>query len=349
MRSLISHSRPTITHKDEDALLEVLHSEMIARGSKVVEFESKVANYLGLNNGIATSSGTSALFLSLKALGVGKGDEVIIPTYVCPTVLCAVENTGATPVLCDVSNDWNMDYYTVQPHLTPKTKAIVAPHIYGIPIDIKPLTELGVPIIEDLAQAFGAEIDGRKTGTFGQLAMCSFQATKCLTTCEGGMVLSNNDDYIEKIRYIQSLAPMSDLQAALGIIQLEQYESFLQRRRKIAGIYFKKLDKFPNICMPLALRKRSIFFRFPLKVPLSFDMLKAEFEQKDIAVRQGVDSLLHRIIGLPSKDFPNAERCFKETLCIPIYPALSDNQVECIAKMSEQILSQHLSMVGDKP
>jgi len=342
LKSLISHSKPTITPKDINVVLEVMQSNMIARGERTIEFENRVADYLKLKGGIVTSSGTAALFLALKALGINKRDEVILPTYVCYTVLFAVEKTGAVPVLCDVGNDWVINYNTVKPHLSSKTKAIIAPHIGGITIDIKPLVELGIPIIEDLAQAFGAEINGQKAGTFGQIAICSFKAIKCLTTGEGGMILSNDNSILEKIRSIEIFSPISDLQAALGIRQLEQYESFLHRRQEIADIYFDTFDKFSDICMPLALRKRSMFFRFPLRVPLPFEMLKAEFEKKGVAIRQFIDFLLHRILKQPSKNFPNAEKHFIETVSIPIYPSLSDDQVEYIAKVSEQILSQYL-------
>jgi len=339
---IITHSKPTLTSKDKDSLLKVIQSNMIARGDRVIEFENRVANYLGLKGGVATSSGTAALFLSLKALDIGKGDEVVLPTYVCYTVLASVEKTGAVPVLCDVGDDWVINYNTVKPHLSSKTKAIIAPHIGGITINFKQLTELGVPVIEDLAQAFGAKINNRKVGTFGKVAVCSFKAIKCLTTGEGGMILSNDNSILKKIRSVQIFSPISDLQAALGISQLEQYDSFLHRRQEIADIYFKTFDKFSSICMPLALRKRSMFFRFPLRVPLPFEMLKVEFEKKGVAIRQFIDFLLHRILKQPSENFPNAEKHFNETISIPIYPSLSDDQVEYIAKVGEQILTQYL-------
>jgi UDP-4-amino-4-deoxy-L-arabinose-oxoglutarate aminotransferase len=336
---MIPHSKPTIGPKDKAAILEVLQTGMIARGTKVAEFESAVANYLGLEGGVATSSGTAALVLALKSLDINRGDEVIIPTYVCHDVLDAVIYTGAIPVLCDVgNNNWNMDYYTVRPHLSPKTKAIIVVHIFGIAANIEAITQLGVPVIEDIAQAFGTEINKQKVGTFGQITMCSFQATKCLTTGEGGMLLSNDSHILEKAIAIQSLFPMSDIQAALGISQLERYDTFLGRRREIASTYFKTLDKLPNVCMPTPLRQRSIFFRFPIRIQRQFDTFKNEFEQLGISVRRGVDSLLHRGVGLPSKDFPNAEQQFSETLSIPIYPALTDDEVEYITQASQQIL-----------
>jgi perosamine synthetase len=343
INKMIPHSVPYIGVSEREALLEVLRTGMIARGAKVTEFERAVADYLGLNGSVATSSGTSALVLALKSLDIEPQDEVIVPTYVCNNVLAAVVNIGATPVLTDVGEDWNLDYSTVLPCLSSRTKAIIVVHIFGIAADVEPLTQLGVPIIENIAQAFGAEIEGHKTGTFGQLTVCSFQATKCLTTGEGGMILSNDSLVLDKVRSMQALAPMSDIQAAIGISQLKQYSSFLHRRREIADAYFKILDTLPDICMSARLRQKSIFFRFPLRIPLlQFDILRAEFQQRKICVRRGVDSLLHKVVRLPSKDFPNAERCFNETLCIPIYPALADDEVEYIASVSQQILSKHV-------
>ena len=342
IRSFISHSKPTLTSKDIETITKVMQSDMIATGDKTAEFEDKAASYLGLKGGVATSSGTSALFLSLKSIGICKGDEVVIPTYVCPTVLYAVEKTGAVPILCDVGDDWLMSSDTVKPHLSSKTKAIIAPHIGGIAIDIKPLTKLGVPVIEDLAQAFGVEINGHKAGTFGQITICSFKAIKCLTTGEGGMILSNDESILKKIRQIKIFSPMSDLQAALGLNQLKQYPSFLKRRLEIADVYFKAFNNFSGICMPRSLRKRSMFFRFPLRIPINFEILKSEFEKEGIAVRQFIDFLLHRILKQPSNIFPNAEKHFKETLSIPIYPSLSDDEVEYIVKACDQILTKHL-------
>jgi perosamine synthetase len=337
----IFHSKPTITLKDENQIRDVIASRMISRGNKVAEFENRIAHYLGLKGGVATSSGSSGIYWALKALGIKKGDEVVLPTYVCPTVLFAVNSLSATPVLCDVSNYWNIDANTVKPHLTSKTRAIIAPHIGGIPIDIEPIIDLGIPVIEDLAQSFGAEIRGKKVGTFGQVAVCSFQAIKCITTGEGGMVLSDNQPLIHEIKETQILSPISDIQASLGLSQLEQYPSFLRRRRQIADIFFTTFEKYSGTCMPLDLRLKSIFFRFPLRIKASFSVIKAEFEEKNIAVRQFIDSLLHRDLGLPKIDFPNAEKCFSETLSIPIYPSLSDYQVQYIAKIGELLLSKH--------
>jgi len=342
MKSIISHSKPTLSSMDIDAVKRVLHSGMIASGEQTAEFENRVAEYLNLESGAATASGSSALYLCLKALGVGKGDEVILPTYVCISVLNAVKQTGANPVLCDIDENWGICLDTVIPHISPKTKAIVAPYIGGIAFDIKSLVELDIPVIEDLAQAFGVTINGRKAGTYGQITMCSFQAIKCLTSGgEGGMVLSNDKTLMSHIRSKKIYSPMSDLQAAVGISQLEQYPSFLKRRKQIADQYFNTFDRFQNMCMPLQLRKKSIFFRFPLIISQPFEMIKQDFENEGIAVRQFIDFLLHKIIEQPKDIFPMAELHFRQTLSIPIYPSLHDSQVEYITKTGEQIFRRY--------
>ena len=341
---LISHSYPTITASDKAAVKATLASKIIARGAKVAAFEKSVAIYLGLTGGVATSSGTSALFLALKSLKIDKDDEVILPSYVCPSVLLAVQNCGATPILCDTGEYWNIECTTVKAKVTSKTKAIIAPHIGGIPIDIAPIINLGIPVIEDLAQSFGAEINGRKAGTYGKLAICSFGAIKCLTTGEGGMVLSSDSRLLDAVRSSQLVCPMSDIQASLGVSQLEQYPAFLARRREIADLYFGAFGDLPGICIPDDLRHNSMFFRFPLRVAAPFEELKTKFESKGIAVRQFIDSLLHRQAGLCSSEFPNAEKCFKETLSLPIYPSLTNSQVKYIAKVGRRVLSKYIDL-----
>jgi perosamine synthetase len=342
--SIISHSRPTITGFDKSAVEATLNSRMIALGSETAKFEKAIADYLGLKGGISTSSGTSAIYLALQALGVSRGDEVILPTYVCQSVLSAVKWTGATPSFCDTNIFWNMDYSTVKMKVNSKTKAIIAPHIGGIPIDIKPIVTLGIPVIEDLAQSFGAEYKEQKAGTLGRVTICSFQAKKCITSGEGGMVLSNDEQILRKVKTMQDLTPISDIQSALGLSQLGQYPLFLKRRKEIAEYYFQVFDKFPGVSMPLDLRQNSIFFRFPLRIKLPFEELKAECEEKGIAVRQFIDFLLHRNSGYSDEDFPNATRCFKETLSIPIYPSLTNAQIKYIAKVMEKILERYFPL-----
>jgi perosamine synthetase len=340
----IPHSRPCLTEKDKSAVEKVLSSGMIAEGAAVKAFEKAVSDYLQLAGGLATSSGTDALFLGLKSLNLAAGDEVVMPTYVCRAVWDAVHATGATPVLCDVSDDWCMNADTVKPAITNRTKAVIVVHTFGIVADIEPICALGVPVIEDCCQSFGAKHKGTLAGTFGRLCILSFHATKLLTTGEGGMVLTDDADLLDRLRslkhgdemelVVRYRFAMSDLQAALGLSQLQRYEGFLARRREIAGHYFEQLEEL-QITLPIAIKDRSIFFRFPLRVP-DFEPIRRAFEAEGIQVRRGVDVLLHRNLGLDPAGFPQAERCYAETVSIPLYPALRDNDCQRIVEACQR-------------
>ncbi len=344
---VISHSKPCLTAEDRNAVDTVLRSGMIAEGALVDEFEHAVCRYLGMLGGLATSSGTSALFLALKASDVGAGDEVIIPTYVCRSVWDAVSDTGARPVLCDIGDDWCMNIDTIKPHITARTKAIIVVHTFGIMADIEPIFDLGIPVIEDCCQALGARNKGKMAGTFGTACVLSFHATKLLTTGEGGMVLTNDAELLKKLKKLKHgeanelipryRQPMSDLQAVLGLSQLAQYDEFLNRRRVIADYYFTHLMDLP-IGLPDLIRGRSIFFRFPLRSHHNFDRLRALFDAKGVQVRKGVDSLLHRKIEGMLEDFPMAEKMFSETLSIPIYPAMNEEDCERVVMVCRGIL-----------
>jgi UDP-4-amino-4-deoxy-L-arabinose-oxoglutarate aminotransferase len=313
---------------------------MIASGERCEMFERRIAAYLGLSGGVATASGTAALYMALRLLNVGPESEVIVPTYVCSTVLFAVQHLGAFPILCDVDDDWVLSRRTVEPCISEKTQAIIAPHICGIAADVKGLLDFGVPVIEDLAQALGANYNGCLAGALGKITVCSFKAIKPLATGEGGMVLSNDVDLLRAARSMQILAPMSDIQASLGLAQLDQYDRFLRRRKYIADSYFERFADFSHLCMPVHVRQRSMFFRFPLIVPCSFEAVKLEFQKKAIEVRQFIDCLLHRLLGQSSDKFEKAERHYKNTISIPIYPALTDDEVSYIGDATVNILSK---------
>lgn len=345
----IPHSRPLITKEDEKAIAAVLESGMIAEGELVRQFEAAMSDYLGLSDGVVTSSGTNALFLALKALGVGTGNEVILPTYVCRSVWDAVSWTGAKPVLCDVGDDWCMNVEKVKPLVTQSTRAIIVVYTFGIAVDIRPICRLGIPLIEDCCQALGARFGERMVGTFAEFCVLSFHATKLLATGEGGMVLTNDPDLLQKVRglrhgkpsacEVRYRFPMTDIQAALGLSQLKRYDGFIQRRRAIANYYFSELEDVP-IRLPLSFKNRSIFFRFPLGIGGRFEELRRLFKEEGIHVRRGVDTLLHRLLNVGSEGFPVAERCFAETLSIPLYPALTDEACQRVVDACQRIFGR---------
>lgn len=334
---MIPHSKPWITEEDRNSVMAVLQSGMIAQGELVETFENSVSQYLNLESAIATASGTEALVLALQVLGVGKKSEVILPTYVCRNVLQAVVKIGATPCICDVGPNWVMTFNEVEPLLSKKTAAIIAVHIFGLPVDVQSLQSFGVPVIEDACQAFGLNVNGVSAGGTGDIGLFSFHATKCFTTAEGGMLVSNNSQLMKEAKQkrdgdgriaAQATASLSDLQAALGLSQLARYDSFLDLRRKLKLKYFEALNCVAAFQLPD--NDIEFFFRYPMRVPTSPDVLQAKLAECGIHIRKGVDQLLHREQGLSDRNYPSAVKALNQTISIPFYPALSDDSCEFV-------------------
>lgn len=336
MPHTIPHSCPTISSHDIKAISAVLKSRQLAQGKKVAEFEKKMALFLKAKQAVAVNSGTSALHLSLLALGVGKGDDVIVPSFVCSALLHAVLYTGARPVIADVDeHDFNISVKDVRKKITPKTKAMIVPHMFGYPADIHALKKTGVPIIEDCAQAVGAEYFGRKVGALGDLSVFSFYATKVLTTAEGGMVVSSNPSWLKRIRDLREYDKkddfrlrfnykMSDLQATLGISQLSQLPQWIQRRRKIAKMYHRGLSDLP-LGLPQEEKGRyHIYYRYVVKVRKQSGRLLKQLRHRGIQCSLPVSKPLHRYLGKGA--CPVSDKLMRTTLSIPIYPSLTDKQ-----------------------
>jgi UDP-4-amino-4-deoxy-L-arabinose-oxoglutarate aminotransferase len=308
---------------------------MIAHGWRVQEFEHAVASWTGASGGIAFTSGTAALIVALKTLGIGVGDEVALPTYVCWSVLAAITAVGASPRLCDVDEHGVLTVQTVQAACTSRTRAIVAVHVFGHPCDIASLNQLGLPVIEDACQSFGLKINGSPAGSIGDFGVFSFHATKCLTTGEGGMLISRSSDFLEQARALTKSADrgnaagtscMTDLQAALGVAQLARYPAFLLRRRQLFALYSQAADRLVS-AFPGYQGSPAFLFRYTLRTQRAFEAVQAAFLAKGVQVRRGVDDLLHRRIGLDERDFPVAAKLFAQTVSIPFHPSLSDEEV----------------------
>ena len=335
---MIPHSRPWITETDRLSVQSVLASGMIAQGEKVCQLESTVCNYLGANHAVAQSSGTAALVLALRTLEIGQNDEVILPTYVCHSVLEAVLSVGATPVLCDVDDTGVITTVTVDPHITSKTKAIIAVHIFGHPCNLQGLKQMGIPVIDDACQAFGLNIDRLMSGACGDIGVLSFHATKCLTTGEGGMLVTRNKAWGERARQLadgsaslspRNVAPVSDLQAALGLSQLGRYSDFLNRRNELRHQYTEAAQRLGiTIGAPA---QSNMLFRFTLRTNQLFEIVQLEFREQGISVRRGVDELLHRTLGLNDSVFPIAVRLYQQTVSVPFYPSLSIDESTAVS------------------
>ncbi|MBZ0169001.1 spore coat protein [Candidatus Methylomirabilis lanthanidiphila] len=259
---------PSIGEEEIAEVVETLRSGWLTTGPKVRRFEEMFAAYVGARHAIAVNSGTAALHLALEAVGIGPGDEVILPTYTFAATGEVVAYLGAHPVLTDCRPDtFNIDVTTIEPLITPKTKAIIPVHIAGQPCDMDPIMELakarGLHVIEDAAHALPATYKGKMVGTISDLTAFSFYATKPITTGEGGMVTTERDDYASRIKrmslhglsgdawnrysdkghwYYEILDfgfkyNLTDLAAALGIQQLRRSDDLYKRRREIARMY----------------------------------------------------------------------------------------------------------------
>lgn len=330
MTSAIPHSKPWLTASDVDAVIVVLKSNMIGQGALTRELEETLSRWVHAQDGVAVGSGSAALVLALHGAGVQRGDEVVLPTYVCPSVLEAVMTVGATPVLCDVGQDWVVTAECVRSRITSKTKAVIVAHMYGIFADVESFSDLGVTVIEDCAQAVD---NGTRRRIAGDIAIFSLHPTKCLTSGEGGIAVSADPGKVSRMRAVRDgtgtldsgrlFSPLSDLGAGLALSQLRRYAEALVRRRCIADAYTSAIES----CRPESINRRafahSMFFRFPLLLEGGLETYSPLFLSRGIHVRRGVDRLLHRLLGLPDRQFPMATALFRSTVSLPIYPALT--------------------------
>ncbi|MCX5723574.1 MAG: DegT/DnrJ/EryC1/StrS family aminotransferase [Nitrospirae bacterium] len=352
--SVILHSRPTVGSDELLALTTVIGSGHLAQGPRVEEFEQGMAALLGLAGGVAVSSGTAALEVALKSLGVAPGDEVILPSYVCAAPWLAVVRVGALPKIVDIEPDsYAIDPAEARKALSSRTSAIIVPHLFGLPADLTALQSLGVPLIEDCAQTLGATEAGRPVGTVGAVTVCSFYATKLLCTGEGGMVLSNDRSLLERARALREYDEepvlddrafnykMTDLQAALGLSQLRRFPSFLERRSAIAATYRKAFASM-SLGLPIIPPGRSHrYYRFVVRLPReagSVASVIARLEQRGVQCRAPVFRPLHRYRDLAG--YPVTEEAVAQALSLPIYPSMTEEEVTRTIQMVSEELSR---------
>lgn len=342
---IIPHSRPTVGPAEGRAAAAVIESAQIAQGAKVREFEQRFSAKHGAGDATACSSGTAALHLALMALGVHSGQEVIIPSYVCTALLNAVRYTGATPVVSDInSRSYNLDPDAVRAKMSRRTAAIIVPHMFGLPADVSSLSDCGVPLIEDCAQALGSTADGSWVGTRGQLAICSFYATKVITCGEGGMVVSRSKGLTERVRDLRDYDgrdddkvrynyKMTDIQAAVGLCQLDRLDEFIQRRRFIAGAYDAAFGELP---MNLPVQAPGhIYYRYVIDTRRDAGEVIRKLGLKNIRAARPVGRPLHRHLGLDG--YAGTETAWRSAVSLPIYPSLSEEDLHRIIDVFWQL------------
>ncbi|MCE3223197.1 MAG: putative UDP-4-amino-4-deoxy-L-arabinose--oxoglutarate aminotransferase [Nitrospira sp.] len=353
--TMIPHSKPAIGPDDIRVMTEVLRSGQVAQGPAVAQFERGMAAYLGLQGGVAVNSGTVAIELALRALGVGAGDNIILPSYVCSAPWLAVQRVGAQARIVDIDPEtYNLDPQRVRKARTSRTRAVIVPHMFGLPADLTGLQSLGIPLIEDCAQTLGATEQGRSVGTVGILTVCSFYATKLLCTGEGGMVLSNDADLLERVRALREYdkAPsldgaafnckMTDLQGAMGIAQLNRLGLFLDQRAALAALYRESLpaELFTLPAVPSG--RTHSYYRFVVRLPKGlqsadeFTAYLSRVSHRGVQCRKPVFRPLHRYLELC--DFPASDEADTSAVSLPIYPSLTEVEI----KQAAQVLREEL-------
>ena len=336
---MIPHSRPTVSEEDAERVARVVRSGRLAQGPEVEAFERELARRLDVAAAAAVSSGSAALELALRALDVGPGHEVVVPTYACDALHHAVARCGGTPVLADADPETlGLSAKDAARRLSPRTRAVVVVHPFGLAVDLEEFLALGVPVVEDCAQAIGARVDGRPAGSRGALAVCSFYATKLLTTGEGGAVAGPAErvarardarDYDER----EDLVPrfnykLTDMQAALGRSQLVRLDAFIARRRAIAARYRAALAGVAGCRVPADAGARHVYHRFVVAVERPLERVIEHLTRRDVTARRPVFRPIHRALGLDG--YPEADRLWEQSLSLPCYPLLTDAEADAV-------------------
>ncbi|HEU4403606.1 MAG TPA: DegT/DnrJ/EryC1/StrS aminotransferase family protein, partial [Candidatus Polarisedimenticolia bacterium] len=335
----VPHSRPCLDAADESAALRVLRSGRLAPGAEAARLEAFLARLADAADAVALSSGTTALTLALRALGLGARDRVAIPSYACAALLHAVRASGATPLICDIEPEsLALDPEEPARRGGPAPRAAVVVHPFGVPVRLEPFRARGLVVIEDCAQALGASDRGRPVGARGEAAVFSFAPTK-IVTCGGpggGLAspraalvraardLATHDEKSDDAARVNGL--MGDLQAAIGVAQIGRLKEFVDRRAAIAARYDSAFAALPVRRPPVPEGARPVVFRYLLRLQGAGRLIES-LNRCGVAARRPVFLPLHRLTGAAGA-FPASEAAHAELVSLPIHPSLSDAEVE---------------------
>jgi len=361
-QSFIPMAVPVLGDRELEYVSDAVRSGWISsQGRYVAEFEEAFSHYCGVQYGIAVTSGTTALHLALATLGIGPGDEVIIPPIT--HIACANMATlaGARPVLVDCSWDtWGIDPTKIEEKITSRTKAIMVVHLYGHPVDMDPILEIadkhGLYVIEDAAEAHGAEYKGRRAGSLGHMGCFSFYANKIVTTGEGGMIVTNDATLAARARKLRDQAyekerrfwhqelgfnyRMTNVQAAIGVAQMERIDEFINTRRRNAQLFNELLSEVPGLTLPPEAEwAKNVYWMYSLLVGDDFGMDRDQLA--DYLKSQGIDTrpFFYPIHLQPlyeqlfrGENYPVAEELSKRGINLPSGNELTETQVRRIAE-----------------
>lgn len=332
------------------AIARVLASGIFIMGPNVEAFENELASYLGARHAISLNSGTDALHLALRALDIGPGDEVITTPFTFVATTEAIGIVGATPVFVDIDPaTFNLDAALIEAAVTPRTRAILPIHLYGAPANLDAIQQVaqrhGLAVVEDCAQAIGAEMGGRKVGTIGEIGCFSFFPTKNLGAYgDGGLVTTNDDRLAQRLKalrvhggrrkyYHEELginSRLDEIQAAILRVKLPHLDSWIESRRKIAARYTAAFNGDPGVVTPIELQDSShVYHQYTIRV-------RERDEVRQKLATAGVQTMVyypvplhlqavHHKDGLTPPHFPHSEKAAREVLSLPMYPELANS------------------------
>ncbi len=373
-------SRPDITDKEIDAVCSVLRSPNLSLGPKLGEFEQAFANYIGRKRAVAVNSGTSGLFLSLSSVGIKPGDEVITTPFTFIASATTIMMCGTKPVFVDIDPvSLNMDYHKIESAITDKTKAILPVEIFGNPDGFDKICEIAnkhnLPVIEDSCEALGSSLNGKKAGTFGEMSVFAFYPNKQITTGEGGMILTDDDnlanlcvslrnqgrdcgaglsrasrsnDWLSHQRLGYNFR-LSDINCALGIAQLTRIEEIKAKRTQVANWYQEMLANDDRLIVPQAAEGCDInWFVFVVRIAESSrekrDMILEKMTNKGIQVSNYFPPVhlmpfIAEKYGYNQGDFPITEQICESTIALPFYNNLSKDEIAIVCKTLKESLA----------
>jgi dTDP-4-amino-4,6-dideoxygalactose transaminase len=370
---------PWVTREDKKAVLETLNSRWLTGGPKTKEFEELFANYVSVRHAVAVNSCTAALHLAMRALNIGRGDEVIVPVFTFAATANAPIFVGAKPVFADIDEKtFNISPKDIKNKITEKTKAIIVVHYGGQPCDMKEMMQIAkrhnLHVVEDCAHSLGAEYMGQKTGSIGTIGCFSFYPTKIITTLEGGMATTNDEEIAKQIKVLREHGMtkgafdrektatwyydvvnlgynyrLNEVQSTLGISQLKRIDEINKKRIEAAHYYTKKLKQINGIIPPYEAKDRThVYHLYAIRVVkqkrgINRDELYKKLSNKGIGLSVHYTPLhlltfYKKTLGYKTGDFPIAEQISKEILSLPIYPTITKTQIDYVVKEISKIM-----------
>lgn len=358
MKYKVPQVEPYVGEEELENLREVIRRKWLTEGDFSREFLELIKDFTGAKYAVLVNNGTLGLFLALLALGIGRGDEVIIPDFTFNASASAVAFTGAKPVFVDIEEGTlNIDVEKIEEAITEKTKAIMPVHIYGQSANMDPISKLAkkynLKIIEDAAQAYGVFYKGKHAGTIGDVGVISFFGDKTVACGEGGVILTNNEELYERLRYLRNqgrlesgsfIHPqlgmnfrMTDLQCAVGIAQLKKFKEIEKKKLENYRLYQSLLRDLEEISFIEEVNYSNFVpFRVPIKVKDNLEELIQYLEESRIQTRRFFYPLHWQpcfdYLGYEEDAFPVANKAYSEGLCLPVFPSLRDKQIEYICE-----------------